>query len=135
MKDFQFELKLIINLSLFGVILGIFNVMAFAVNFEWILWLVGWTVTSLVVSKKLKERYFIHAFATGFLMAILSDLIRVIMYDTYIESHPDFINRFESYNINNARLFILSFGVITSVFSGLIAGVLTLGFKKFQRNN
>ncbi|NUN08217.1 MAG: hypothetical protein HUU54_03485 [Ignavibacteriaceae bacterium] len=133
MKEFNFNTKLVLNLSMFGVILGVFSTMGFALGWEWVLWLVGWAGMSLVISKKQKEKYFIHGFSAGFLFAFIVSLIKILLYDIYIENHPYLISQFETNQVNNPRMYIISFGVITAVFSGLITGVMTLGFRKFLK--
>ncbi len=132
MKDVDLNSKLILNLSLYGVLVGIAGVMGFVRNVEWTLWFIGWAGASAIVAKKCRMNYFLNSFVTGFLIAFLSELIKVALFDTYTENNPRFLQNLTDnrYDVD-PKMYIISLGLITAIFSGLVTGFLTLGFRKF----
>jgi len=132
MNDSGLNNKLIINLSLYGVLIGITSVMGFVYEQEWLLWLFGWLGVALIVSRKCREKYFLNSFLTGFMITFLSVLMKTALYDTYTENNPWFLQQLsdKKYDVN-PRMYIISLGLITAVINGLVTGFLTLGLRKF----
>ncbi len=123
--------KLLINISLIGMLPGIAEILGLHADFVWMFWFAIWIFTAAVVTKRIKEKQFIHAAIAGFSAYIISVLVKILAFDVAGgEGMPSQLP-----DGTNPRIYIASLGIISAIICGLAAGFLQMGYKKFTASS
>jgi len=114
--------KLILTLSVFGVLMGIASVFGLTKGIEPLLWLVIWIFCAFWVTRQMKTKLFQHGFMVGLTTGLIALLIQVALFSTYAANNPE-INR-DVPGGWSARTLFLILSPFISVISGLVLGLL-----------
>jgi hypothetical protein len=128
--------NLVITFSLFGLVAGILNVNAILVNFQWLFWLAFYVFVGLILAKKIDNKLFLHAFAGGFLFAAFFYIMEILSISQLLENNSaerDILTHLS--DGLSPRAYLISVGMITAVISGVIMGLVTMGFARFIKKN
>lgn len=128
--------NLTITLSLFGLMAGILNVNGILTNYQWVFWLAFYVFVGLILAKRINKKLFIHAFACGFLFAAFFYIIEILSLPIFLENNP--AEREMLTHLPDGlspRAYLISVGMITAVISGVIMGLVTMGFARFLGKN
>ncbi len=122
--------KLIIILSVIGLIMGLLSVKGFTQKLEPFLWLLFGIATSLVLSKNIDNKTFLHGLLIGLAWGIINGLTRSVFFDVYLANNPQFQQNFQKKTFIQPRYLGLVSGPIIGLITGLVLGGLSLLFKK-----
>lgn len=117
--------KLLIQLSVFGLIMAFATVSLIPQNIEPVFWLVIFIFCGVVCARQATGKYFLHGFVLSLLNAVWIVAIHCIFVKTYMQNHPqvaDMKNMPASLAIH-PRLIMLITGPILGVVFGLIQGL------------
>ena len=129
----KFNLNLLINLALFGLLAGILNVLGLFINYLWIIWLFFYVFGGLVLAKKNKEKLLLSAFICGFLFALFVYGAEVFAFPMYMENNPAIKDQLLNLPEGVApRTYLLSMGLLIGVVNGAVMSCFTMGFSKFR---
>lgn len=121
--------RLIGNLSLLGMIPGIVEVSGFHPDFVWIFWLAFWIFVSAVVTRRIKQKQFIHSALIGAFAYMISAGVKMLGLDigsgSFISYSPQIPEG------TNPRIYIASIGILVAVINALVTGFFQLSYKKF----
>ena len=130
MKTNTMDWKVIIILSAIGLIMGLLSVKGFTQKLEPFLWLLFSIATSLVLSKNIDNKTFLHGLLIGLAWGIINGLTQSIFFDTYISNNPQLQQNFSKTTFMQPKYFVLVTGPIIGLITGLVLGGLSLLLKK-----
>lgn len=128
--------KLIFQLSLFGLAMAISTVYWVPSNIEPIFWLLVFIVCAYFIAKKCTGKFFLHGFFVSLVNSVWVTAAHVILYNTYVASHPEETNMMAQMQIPiNPRIMMLITGPIIGVLSGLVLGLFAFIASRIIRKN
>lgn len=130
MKTNTMDWKVIIILSAIGLIMGLLSVKGFTQKLEPFLWLLFGIATSLVLSKNIDNKTFLHGLLIGLAWGIINGLTQSVFFDTYLANNPQLQQNFQKTTFMQPKYFVLVTGPIIGLITGLVLGGLSLLFKK-----
>jgi hypothetical protein len=116
--------KLIIQLSLFGLAMGVATVSLIPSNVEPVFWLVIFGITAYTIATRSQGRYFLHGLLVGVANSIWITASHVLLFDRYIAGHPQEAAMMTSMPLpDSPRLMMAIVGPVIGVASGLVIGL------------
>jgi hypothetical protein len=112
--------KIILGLSLFGILMGILNVFGLTGGLEWILWLIIALISAIVIEKSAPKLHVTSGFLVGFLDTLFNGIITAIFWEKYLLQNPDALNRIAEMPEGLAPEFFM---IIASVLIGFVYGL------------
>jgi hypothetical protein len=123
--------KLIIQLSVFGLIMAFATTSLISEKMEPPFWLMTFVFSAYVVAKVAPGKYFLHGFILSLINCVWITLVHIYFYDKYAATHP---NTMTMYGIHPRRM-MLAFGPAFGVMFGIIQGLLALVASKLVKKN
>ena len=119
------NLKLVLQLSLFGLIMAFATVSLIPEKLEFIFWIIIFAFVGYVLAKVGTGKYFWHGFMVSIFNSIWLVAVHLMFFDSYIAHHPDMskMNEGVSYFATHPRMFMLITAVPFGIFFGLFQGV------------
>ncbi|HLQ79329.1 MAG TPA: hypothetical protein VK210_18355 [Terriglobia bacterium] len=116
--------KLIFQLSMFGLAMGIATVFVIPSNLEPLFWLAIFVICAVIISKKAGRMYFLYGLLLSLVNSVWVTSAHVILFDTYSVRHTSEIAMMASFpgGLSPRMLMILIFPVI-GIASGLVQGL------------
>jgi hypothetical protein len=126
--------KLIFQLSLFGLAMGIATVFLIPPNIEPVCWLVIFLICAFVIAKRRPTGRFVHGLLLGVANSVWITAAHVLLFDRYIAGHAQEAAMMKSTPLADApRLMMAITGPVVGLISGAIIGLLALGAGKLIR--
>jgi hypothetical protein len=120
--------KLILQLSLFGLIMAFGTISLIPAHFEFIFWLAIFVFCAYIIAKQCTGSYFLHGFLVSVVNCFWISVVHFVFYQTYIINHPDMVTMNKgmpaSLQIHPRLLTTISglfIGLISAVVLGLFA--------------
>jgi hypothetical protein len=123
------NLKFILQLSAFGLIMALGTISLIPQQFEPVFWLVIFVFCAYVIAKAAPGKYFLHGFLVSLVNCVWIITVHTIFYDSYIANHPDVVLMNEGAPAavaNHPRLVQAIFGILIGVISGVVLGLFSL---------
>lgn len=128
--------KLILLLSLFGLLMAIATVFVIPSKIEPVCWLAIFIICAYLIAKSCTEKYFLTGFLVSLLNAVWITTIHIILFDTYIANHSQEAAMMTNMPIPvSPRLMMLMTGPVIGILSGLILGLFAFVASKILKNN
>jgi hypothetical protein len=120
------QTKLIVQLSLFGLAMGVATVYVVPSRIEPLCWLAIFFVCAGVIARRVPRRHFLHGFLVSALNGVWITGAHVILYSDYLARHPDEAAMLTRMPMpDSPRLMMLITGPVIAVISGLVLGTLS----------
>jgi hypothetical protein len=124
--------KWIIQLSLFGLLMGIATVLIIPSNIEPLFWGVIFVVSAYFISKNCLGRLFLHGFLVGIANSVWVTAIHLLWFDRYVASHPEEFAMMASFpTAGSPKLTVMLMGVVFGIVSGVVLGLFAVAASKF----
>lgn len=130
MKTKTMDWKVIIILSAIGLIMGLLSVKGFNQKLEPFLLLLFGIETSLVLSKNIDHKTFLHALLIGLAWGVINGMTQSVFFDTYLANNPQLQQNFQKTTFMQPKYFVLVTGSVIVLITGLVLGGLSLLLKK-----
>ena len=130
MKSKTMNWTVILLFSSFGLIMGLLSIKGYTQKLEPLLWLLFGIITSLILSKNVDNKTFLHALIIGLFWGVLNGLIQSAFFDQYLANNTNLQERFKQSSFMQPRYFVLVTGPIIGLITGLVLGGLTFLLKK-----
>jgi len=117
--------KLMLALSMFGLLMGVATVSVIPPSIEPVCWLLIFLVCAFVIGRTQVSKPFLHGLGVGVLNGVWVTAAHVILYDAYLAGHPREAQMVASSSIPG-RTMMLIVGPLIGVVSGCVLGVLAL---------
>lgn len=124
--------KLLFQLSLFGLAMGVATVFLISSTAEPICWLVIVLVCAYLIGKHAGGQYFLHGLLLGLLNSVWVTGAHVLLFDHYVANHPEEAAMMAGIPFS-PRLVMLVVGPFIGLASGCVLGLLALVSSKLQR--
>jgi uncharacterized membrane protein len=116
--------KLIFQLSLFGLAMGISTVYWIPSNIEPFFWLAIFIICAYLIARNCREKFFLHGFFVSLVNCVWVTGAHVLLFQTYANNHPKEIGDMLSMlHSNRPRLLMLITGPIIGLIAGLVLGL------------
>src|ERR1700681_3162331 len=79
--------KLILQLSLFGLAMGVATVFVIPSSIEPAFWLVIFVICAFVIAKRAAGRYFLHGLFVSLVNSVWITAAHIVFFDQYITNH------------------------------------------------
>ena len=119
--------KLILQLSLFGLVMSVATVYVISSTIEPIVWIVIFAVTAWLIATRAQGRYLLHGIMVGIVNSIWITSAHILLFDDYIANHPQEAEMMATMPVSiSPRLMMAVTGPVIGVLSGLVIGIFAL---------
>jgi hypothetical protein len=126
--------KLILQLSLFGLAMGIATVFFIPSNVEPWAWLAIFLICAFAIARMAPGKPFLHGLLLGIVNSVWVTGAHVIMFDAYLAHHAKEAEMMRSATMPvSPRLMMACVGPIIGVVSGAVIGLLAMGASRLVR--
>jgi hypothetical protein len=126
--------KLIFQLSLFGLAMGIATVFLIPPNIEPVCWVVIFLICAYVIARRRTNGRFVHGLLLGLANSVWITAAHILFFDRYIAGHAQEAAMMKSMPLADApRLMMAVTGPVVGLVSGILIGLLALGAGKLMR--
>jgi hypothetical protein len=126
------NLKIILQLSVFGLIMAFATISLIPEKFEFPFWLVIFIFCAYVIARVCPGKYFLHGFLVSIFNCVWITVVHWIFYDKYASTHIDMTTM---YNGTHPRLIMSGMGVAIGVVSGIVLGLFSFIASKMVKKN
>lgn len=114
--------KLIFQLSMFGLAMGIATVFVIPSSIEPIFWLVIFVICAVIIAKRRVGKPFLHGLLVSLVNSVWITAAHVLLFDTYMANHAREAAMTQGSPVP-PRLMMLLMGPIIGFVSGLVLGL------------
>ena len=119
--------KLIFQLSLFGLVMGVGTVFVIPSTLEPFLWLVVFVISAYLIATRAADRYFLHGVALGLANCVWVTGAHLLLFSRYIANHPREASMMQTMPLpTHPRLMMAITGPVIGLISGIIIGLLAI---------
>ncbi len=127
--------KLIFQLSLFGLAMGIATVFVIPSKIEPAFWLVIFLFCAYAIAKRSPGMHFLHGLLLGLANSVWITAAYVLLFDTYIARHAQEAAMMQSMPMpGSPRLMMTLTGPVVGLISGVVIGLFALAAGKLVKN-
>jgi hypothetical protein len=126
--------KLILQLSLFGLLMAAGTISLIPGNIEPLIWLPIFVVCAYFIAKKCDGKYFLHGFLLSMANCVWVTSAHIIFADTYLPNHPEEAQMMVNMPMpNSPRIMMLMMGPLFGIIFGLILGLFSFVASKIVK--
>ena len=119
--------KLIVQLSLFGLVMALATVFVVPSNAEPLLWLPIFVICAYLIAKRAPSKPFLHGLLLGVANSVWITGIHIVLFDQYLVHHPGEAAMMKSMPIPlSPRLMMACVGPVVGVVSGIVIGLFAM---------
>lgn len=126
--------KLILQLSMFGLAMGLATVFVIPSTIEPAFWLVIFLVSAFLIAKQCASKRFLHGLLLGIANSVWITAAHVLLFDQYIAHHAREAEMMKVIPMPPQLMMIVS-GPFAGILSGVIIGLLALLAGKLVKKN
>lgn len=129
--------KFILQLSLFGLIMGFATISLIPEKIEPAFWLVIFIFCAHVIAKVFTRKHFLYGFLTSIVNSIWITAIHVLFFNTYVANHPSIaaLPNDMGHFVNHPRQLTLLLGLPFGIAFGIILGLFCVVASKMVKPN
>ena len=126
--------KLIFQLSLFGLAMGIATVFVIPSNVEPVFWVVIFAITAYLIATRSSSKRFQHGLLVGITNSVWVTGAHVLMFHQYIANHPKEAAMMTTMPLSDSpRRLMVMVGLAIGIVSGAVIGLLAVLAAKLIR--
>jgi hypothetical protein len=119
--------RLIFQLSLFGLVMGVGTVFVIPSTLEPFFWLVIFVISAYLIATRAAGRYFLHGVVLGLVNSVWVTGAHVLLFSRYIANHPREAEMARSMPLpTHPRLMMVITGPVIGLISGIIIGLFVI---------
>jgi hypothetical protein len=127
--------KLIFQLSLFGLAMGIATVFLIPSKIEPAFWLVIFLISAYIIAKRRPTKLFLHGLLLGLANSVWITSAHVLLFDSYIARHAQEAAMMQSMPFPaSPRLMMAITEPVVGLISGVVLGLFALGAGKLIKH-
>ena len=116
--------KLTIELSMFGLAMGVATVFVIPSNIEPLFWLVIFGICAYIIATKCSGKYFLHGLLVSVVNSVWITASHILLFDRYMANHAQEAAMMASMPLTvSPRLMMAVMGPVIGVASGVILGI------------
>lgn len=127
--------KLVLKLSMFGLVMAISTVFWISSNTEPILWFLIFPLSAYMISKYADSKYFLHGFLLGLANCVWITAAHIVFINQYLANHQQEAQLMLNSSLSPALMMLMTgpvIGIVSGVVFGLFAIVLNKVLKKAE---
>jgi hypothetical protein len=117
--------KLVVQLSLFGLVMALATVFVISSTVEPLCWLAIFIVCAYLIARRAPGSYFLHGLLVGIANSVWITAAHVLLFDQYIARHAREAEMVGRMPLTPKAMMLLT-GPIVGVVSGIFLGILAL---------
>ena len=117
--------KLVLGLSLFGLVMAVATVWVIPPAIEPLAWLVIFPVSAYFIARRAPGSYFLHGLLVGILNSVWITAAHLLFFDAYVAHHAREAQMMTAMPLTPKAMMLVT-GPIVGVVSGIFLGVLAL---------
>ncbi|HYL75540.1 MAG TPA: hypothetical protein VEU96_15110 [Bryobacteraceae bacterium] len=117
--------RLILQLSMFGLAMGVATVFFIGSRLEPVFWLVIFLFCAYVIARERPDSHFTHGLLLGLANSVWITGAHILLFDQYLASHAREAGMMKSMPFN-PRLLMAITGPMVGVVSGVVIGILAV---------
>src|SRR5689334_17339436 len=117
--------KLIVQLSLFGLVMALATVWVIRSTIEPLAWLVIFPICAYAIARRAPGSYFVHGLLVGILNSVWITAAHLMFFDAYIARHAREAEMMTRMPLAPKTMMLVT-GPIVGVVSGIFLGILAL---------
>jgi len=126
-----FDRRLVLTLSLFGLVMAFATVWVIPPKLEPVFWLAIFGTCAVVIAKRAPGRYFLHGFSVSLANCVWITSVHVLFRETYLAHHVEEAASLAKMPLpDSPRLMMAMLGPVIGIVSGLVLGALSFGASK-----
>ena len=119
--------KLVIQLSLFGLAMGIATVFVIPSNIEPLFWLGIFGICAYIIATRCSGKHFLHGLIVSMTNSIWITASHILLFDRYIANHSQEAAMMKSMPLpDSPRLMMALIGPLIGILSGLVLGLFSV---------
>lgn len=126
--------KLIFQLSLFGLFMGIATVFLIPSKIEPLFWLAIFLVCAYIIAKQVPGNHFLHGLLVSIVNSVWITAAHVLLFDQYVANHQQEVEMMKSMPLSPRAMMALM-GPVIGVVSGLVLGLFAFVAGKLVKPN
>lgn len=116
--------KLIVQLSIFGLAMGIATVFVIPSTIEPFCWLAIFVISAYVIANRAPRLYFLHGLLVSMANSAWITSAHVLLFDSYVARHPQEVEMMRSMPLaGTPRLLMGLTGPVIGIVSGIVLGL------------
>jgi len=116
--------KLVLQLSMFGLGMGIATVFVIPSNFEPLFWLAIFIVCAAIISKQCRKWYFLHGLMVSMVNSVWVTSAHVLLFNSYKAGHASEMTMMAGLPMGGSpRLLMILMFPVVGIVSGLVLGL------------
>jgi hypothetical protein len=125
--------KLIFQLSLFGLAMGIATVFVIPSNIEPVFWLAIFVICAYVIARRCSRRYFLHGLLVSLVNSVWITAAHITFFDQYITNHRREAAMMTSMPLpDSPRTMMALMGPVVGLGSGVVLGLFAVVASKIM---
>ena len=126
--------KLILQLSLFGLVMGIATVFVISSAVEPFCWLAVFLVSAYAIARAAPSRPFLHGVCVGLANSVWVTGAHLLLVDQYLARHPREVEMMSSMPMpTHPRIMMAMTGPVVGLVSGIVLGIIAVVTTKLIR--
>ena len=126
--------KLVLQLSLFGLAMGIATVFVIPSNIKPMFWLVIFIICGYIIARRAPGRYFLHGLMVSIVNSVWITSAHVLLFDSYVANHPREAEMMTRMPLAPKVMMVVT-GPVVGVVSGLVLGLFAVLARTIVRRN
>jgi hypothetical protein len=125
--------KLIFQLSLFGLAMGIATVFVIPSSIEPVFWLVIFVICAYVIARRCASRYFLHGLLVSLANGVWITAAHIMFFDQYITNHRQEAAMMTAMPLpDSPRTMMALMGPVVGLASGVVLGLFAVAASKIM---
>lgn len=126
--------RLILLLTLFGIVLAFAGVFGLPGRYEAIIWLIVFIIYAVIIVRKTTGKYFLHAFLISIMNGVWVGIIHAAFISTYLANHRVIRGIYKTIPLSyHRRIMTVIMGLALGVIMGVIAGLIAYAAEKTMK--
>ena len=117
--------KLILQLSMFGLVMAFATVFLIPSTIEPVCWLLIFVACAYAIARRAPGSYFLHGLLVGMLNSVWITSTHVLLFDQYVARHQREMEMMAQMPFGPKTMMLIT-GPIVGVVSGIVLGILAL---------
>jgi hypothetical protein len=127
--------KLILQLSLFGLAMGIATVFVIPSNIEPFFWLVIFCVCAYIIARRVANKRFVNGLLVSIVNSVWITAAHILLFDQYVARHAREAAMMRSMPLpDSPRAMMALMGPVIGIVSGVVLGLLALAAGKVVKH-
>jgi hypothetical protein len=128
--------KLILQLSLFGLAMGIATVFVIPSKIEPLFWLAIFVICAFLIARHAPNKPFLHGLCVSLVNCVWVTGSHILLFDQYVANHAQEVAMMKSMPLpDSPRLMMALMGPVIGVVSGIVLGLFAFVAAKLVRSH